>query len=248
MDNLDDQQEASQQDDLEDRSSDDDGDSKRRRSRRGSASRDELASESDAASNSDDSTDDSSSALDRPHKGQGGGKDDKRRTPGADSFNVVDATEVPPGNTGLYEGLATPLRDKLTGLFNGAKVRTTYTWRNLGDSLLSSRGRASFDVVENFTVSKTPGESDELVAPLSITTTSIDASNGKIKKLVAGQINAKALAPARFTANSAAAFTCKGFDGLFVAFNDARDGYQQNSDTLVFLKGYDIASGPLVVN
>ena len=61
-------------------------------------------------------------------------------------------------------------------------------------------------------------------------------------------MNATVLNKSNFLANSAAAFTCTGISGLFVAFNDARDGYQQNSDTLLLLQGYSLESGPLVVN
>jgi hypothetical protein len=203
-----------------------------------------------SSSNEDDSTTTTPTSRDDSVKGRGKGrgKDDTKPTPGAETFNVVGSTEIPPGGTGVYEALATAQRDKLTGLLNGEKVRTTYTWLNLGDSLLKVRGLAGYDIVENFTINNTDGSSDDLFAPQSITTTSIDTSNGNIRKLVAGQITAKVLSKANFLANSAAAFTCTGFDGLFVAFNDGRDGYQQNSDALVFLQGYNIASGPLMVN
>ena len=209
--------------------------------------RDDLASDSIASSSASDSTDNSSRAMGKSSNDKGHGSDDKRSSKGAESFNVVNATEIPPGGTGVFESLATAQRDKLTGLFNGSKVKTTYTWLNLGDSLLKVRGRAGYDIVENFTVNNPEG-SDELLAPQSITATAITTSNGNISKLVAGKITAKVLSADKFVANSAAAFTCDGFEGLFVVFNDRRDGYQHNSDTLIFLQNYNLASGPLVVN
>ena len=213
--------------------------------------RDNLASNSSVSGSTsdsiDDSTDDSSRAMGKSSSAKGRGSDDKRSSKGAESFNVVNATEIPPGGTGVFESLATAQRDKLTGLFNGVKVKTTYTWLNLGDSLLKVRGRAGYDIVENFTVNNPEG-SDDLFAPQTITTTSIATSNGNISKLAAGQINARVLSANKFVANSAAAFTCTGFEGLFVAFNDGRDGYQPNSDTLLFIQGYNLASGPLTVN
>ena len=193
---------------------------------------------SPGASGSDDSTGSSTARVDDSAKGRGKGP--KRPRPGTDEFNVVPVTEstVVPGT---YESVATSLRDKLTGEPTGSS--TLFVWENLGDSLLKIRGRSGWDVVEGCT----PGV-DALYAPQTITTTSIPSSNGNISKLVAGQINAKVLSNSQFLANSAAAFTCTGYDGLFVAFNDGRDGYQANSDTLLFLQGYNLAAGAVVVN
>lgn len=186
----------------------------------------------------EDSTSSSSSAIDP--SGQERGKAPKRPSPGSDAFNLVPVTEsgVVPGT---YESVATPLRDKLTGEPTGAL--TLFAWENLGDSLLKIRGRAGWDVVEGCTP-----DVDALYAPQTITTTSINSSNGNISKLVAGQINSKVLSKDKFRANSAAAFTCTGFDGLFVAFNDGRDAYQPNTDTLLFLQGYKLDGGAVVVN
>ena len=188
---------------------------------------------------------DSSSESSRPAgdaNNKGRGRSNRRPTGGSDGFNLINSTEIAPSGSGNYEAVATTQPDKLTGLFGGGPVKTAYTWLSLGDSLLKVRGRAAYDIVDQFK------SGDVLVAPASITTTSITASNGTINKPVAGQINAKVLNKTTFLANSAAAFTCTGLDGLFVAFNDARPGYQQNSDTLLFLANYAITSGPVVVN
>ena len=206
-----------------------------------------LGSESSASNNSSNPRH-ASTSMGKSSLNKGRGKASQRSGLGTDSLNVVNATEITSVGTGLYEGLATTQPDKLTGLFNNAKVKTTYTWANLTDSLLTVHGRPGYDIVENFTTSNAEGGSDELRAPQTITTDSITFSNGNIRKLNAGQINAKVLTKTNFLANSAAAFTCSGFDGMFVAFNDARDGYQQKTDTLLFLQGYNINSGPLVVS
>ena len=240
-DHLDDDFEDSSDDDLQDDSSDDHSD----HVIGSTGSSTDANADHSSNDHADDSTNDSSRTAGQSSSGKGSGKEDKH--PGVESFNVVNATEIPPGGTGAFESLATAQRDKLTGLFNGAKVKTTYTWLNLGDSLLKDHGHAGYDIVENFTVNNPEG-SDELLAPQSITATAITTSNGNISKLVAGKITAKVLSADKFVANSAAAFTCDGFEGLFVVFNDRRDGYQHNSDTLIFLQNYNLASGPLVVN
>jgi hypothetical protein len=176
-------------------------------------------------------------------RGNSKGSSSSNSTPSAsvgDDFNVVPltpSTAVP----GTFEAIATPLRDKLTGETTG--ISTLFLWENLRDSLLKGAGGGPlWDVVDGYTSGV-----DILYAPQNITTTSIDRASGSISKLNAGQINAKALGGKSFQANSAAAFTCKGYDGTFVVFNDGLKGYQQNSDTLIFLQGFNLASGPLTV-
>lgn len=169
---------------------------------------------------------------------KGSSKEAKR--PSRDSvFNTVTPTD----KGDFLECIATSQRDELTGTSDTKP--TTFVWGKLGDSRLKIRGRAGWDVVENFTLS-----SDTLNAPDSITKTSIASSNGTIRKLVAGQINAKVLSQDKFLANQAAAFECKDFNGLFVAFNDGRAGYQATSDTLLFLKDLkasDLTTMPIQV-
>ena len=174
--------------------------------------------------------------------GRGKGKDKPPSTPTTD-FNVVPATPSLDGVATVQEMIATPLRDLLTGIPQ-AGISTNFVWLNLSDSRLKGRrGAALWDQVVDFKGS----EGDELYAPESITTESISASSGHISKLVPGQINAKALKGKAFLADSAAAFTCDGYDGLFVVFNDPRAGYQAESDSLLFLKDFRFsASEPAI--
>lgn len=167
-------------------------------------------------------------------KGKGKDKGQQPSSPENETLNPVAATPSLDGVATVNEMIATPLRDLLTGIPE-AGIATNFVWLNLRDSLLKGRrGSALWDEVVDFK----PSDGDELYAPENITTESITASSGNISKLVAGQINAKALKGKAFLANSAAAFTCDGFDGLFVVFNDSLAGYQPNSDSLLFLKGF----------
>lgn len=185
--------------------------------------------------------DDSSSRGRGRSRGRGQGSSSAAKPPAvSDDFNLVPltpSTVVP----GTFEAIATAQRDKLTGEASG--ISTLFLWEQLGDSLLKGSGnRRLWDVVQGYT-----SGIDILYAPQTITTTAIGQSSGNISKLNAGQINAKALGGKSFLANSAAAFTCKGYAGTFVAFNDGQDGYQQNSDSLLFLEGFALASGPITV-
>ena len=160
------------------------------------------------------------------------GLDSSKGSKGGDDFNVVINT---PRGDGSFDALATPARDRLTG--QPGDVGTFFTWTNLTDSLLKgSRRSVLIDEVRDFT-----SLVDGLDAPLNVTTQEILNPGGRINKLNAGQINAKGVGGESFAANTAAAFTCKGYSGVFVVFNDARAGYQQNSDSLIQLVGYTFA-------
>jgi len=174
------------------------------------------------------------SSIPTPGRGRSKGKGKQPSSTETQTLNTVAATDSLDGVATVKEMIATPVRDLLTGI-SDAGIATNFVWQNLGDSLLKGRGNSVlWDEVVDFK----PSEGDELYAPENITTENISAPSGNISKLVAGQINAKGLKGKSFLANSAAAFTCDGFNGLFVVFNDARAGYQPNSDSLLFLKDF----------
>ena len=171
-----------------------------------------------------------------PSKGRdrsrGRGSDDGGAGSSISGLNVVINTSR---GDGSFEALATPLRDQLTG--QPGNVGTFFTWANLTDSLLKGAGRSVlWDQVVDFT-----SVIDGLDAPANVTTTEITSLSGSISKLAPGLINAKGVGGANFAPNTAAAFTCKGYDGVFVVFNDGVAGYQQTSDSLVHLAGYTFA-------
>ena len=148
------------------------------------------------------------------------------------SFNEVTNVLREPG---AYEALATPIRDRLTGATG--EDATFFKWANLTDSLLKGTGnRVLIDEVVGFTTLK-----DGLDAPDSITTQEINNLSGNVRKLDAGLINSKGVGGVAFAPNTAAAFTCNNVAGVYVVFNDGRPGYQQASDTLIYLKDYAFA-------
>jgi hypothetical protein len=57
----------------------------------------------------------------------------------------------------------------------------------------------------------------------------------------------RSLLGTQFTAFSAKAFQASGWNGTFVAFNDATAGFQANSDSVVYLANYNLplASYPI---
>jgi hypothetical protein len=63
---------------------------------------------------------------------------------------------------------------------------------------------------------------------------------GNIVSLSASTI-ATLLSTTSFIANSVAAFTATGRPGTFIAMNDVRDGYQADSDALLFLQNYAVS-------
>lgn len=117
-----------------------------------------------------------------------------------------------------------------------------FQWKALSDSLMyGRRGLMRWDVVTGF-----DSQRHALLAPRSVNKTIIKATSGRINQLNPEQVNGKGVGGALLKANSAAAFTCQGFDGTFVVFNDARPGYQANSDALIFLENHQFNLGTTI--
>lgn len=127
---------------------------------------------------------------------------------------------------------ATPKRDLFTA--RDAVLSSQFQWKRLSDSLLvDQRGVEQWDVVTGF-----QSQSHRLKAPSSVISTRIPGITGQIAQLTPAQIASRGVGGMSFKANSAAAFTCKGYRGTFVVFNDGRDGYQALSDSVIFLAGH----------
>lgn len=140
---------------------------------------------------------------------------------------------------GTYEAVATARRDLLTGLGPEDTTATTFTWTQLSDSRLKGpKRRALWDEVTNFS-----SERDVINAPEAIGSMTITGLSGSINKLVPGQITAKGVGAETFSANSAAAFTCKGYSGTFVVLNNGTPGYQHRKDSLIYLRDFSFEQG-----
>jgi hypothetical protein len=137
--------------------------------------------------------------------------------------------------------------NRLTGLL-GADVLTgggntdsdVFAYTSLQDSLLGT-GQA-FDRITDF------HRNDRLSAPPSIAKIRLTRSLGHAPALEEASITSL-LTTTTFRANSMAAFTASGYQGTFIAMNDARAGFQADTDALVFLQNYRIstASGVAVI-
>lgn len=158
------------------------------------------------------------------------------RTTGDGEFNSVTSQLL---GDGSYEAVATAKRDWLTGLGPEDSATTIFTWPALSDSILKGpKRRALWDEVTNFS-----SERDVINAPEAIGSTTITGLSGRINKLVPGQINAKGVGAETFSANSAAAFTCKGYAGTFIVLNNGTPGYQHRKDSLIYLRDFSFGQG-----
>ena len=195
-----------------------------------------TSSSSDHEDEQDSSHSDDDASHRKRNRNRGRNRDrDGDRSDRDTTLNLVtnqESTTTP----GTYEARATTARDQLTGQ---PEAPTHFIWDQLKDSVLQRDSKAWFDQVINFSAE----DHDRLIAPSSVSTQPITQLSGRIRTLTPGQINAKALSKATFAPNAAAAFTSKEHSGIFVAFNDSRAGYQHRSDTLIWLKDYDLNNG-----
>jgi hypothetical protein len=125
--------------------------------------------------------------------------------------------------------------DVLTG--GGGSDSDLFAYNSLVESLLGAGN--SFDVITDF------NNRDRILAPLSVETDRLVSLMGNIASLSASTI-ATMLSTTSFVANSVAAFTATGRTGTFIAMNDGRNGYQAESDAILFLKNYAVSSANFV--
>ncbi len=121
--------------------------------------------------------------------------------------------------------------DVLTG--GGATDSDLFVYNTQSESLLGTGNE--FDVITDF------NNKDRIFAPLSVEADRLSSSLGNIAALTAPSISGL-LTTAIFLANSVAAFTVSGRSGSFIAMNDSRDGFQAESDAILFLQGYTLNS------
>jgi len=142
---------------------------------------------------------------------------------------------------GRSTAVATTQRDLLTAA--DPTQPCLFQWTRLNDSVLyGPRGSQRWDVITGFN-----GSTQALRAPRTVRTTAIQAASGSITQLTPEQIHTQGLGGSAFKANTAAAFTCAGYSGTFVVFNDNRPGYQANSDSLIFLADHQFSASAITL-
>jgi Ca2+-binding RTX toxin-like protein len=151
---------------------------------------------------------------------------------GARRINGIgnDLSNVIIGNSNNNRILGLLGADVLTG--GGSADSDLFAYNTLSESLLGAAN--TFDVITDF------NNNDRLLAPLSVETDRLVSSTGNIASLSASTI-AHLLSTTSFIANSAAAFTATGRPGTFIAMNDGRDGFQADSDAILFLQNYAVS-------
>ncbi|MFN9655544.1 MAG: bluetail domain-containing putative surface protein, partial [Dolichospermum sp.] len=112
-----------------------------------------------------------------------------------------------------------------------------FAYNSLSEARLGTGN--TFDVITDFNTR------DRILAPLSVETDRIASSIGNITSLSESSITSL-LNAGSFAANSVAAFTVSGRVGTFMAMNDGRDGFQAESDAILFLQNYAVSSANFV--
>jgi hypothetical protein len=131
---------------------------------------------------------------------------------------------------------ATKKRDRLTGV---AKHSNTFSYEKNSLSILKN-----YDTITNYVTT------DAIDSPF-VKSGSIVIDLGtpceKIRSLSAKAISKQCLTKENFKAGQAGAFTVEGLNGTFLVLNDNKDGFQANSDAVIFLAGFQI-SGTSSIN
>ena len=125
--------------------------------------------------------------------------------------------------------------DVLTG--GGSADNDQFAYNSLNETLFGSGN--SFDVITDY------NNRDKILVPLSIKSDRIVRPIGNITTLSPSSI-ASLLSATSYAANSVAAFTASGKPGTFIAMNDARNGFQSDSDAILFLQNYAVSSNNFV--
>jgi Ca2+-binding RTX toxin-like protein len=135
------------------------------------------------------------------------------------------------GNDSIFGGLGS---DLLTGgagrdtLFGGSDTDPdTFAFASFTDSLL-----ANYDVIGDFTIS-------DIIDRPGLLATSLNTSNGIASSLTASAVG-NILNNFSFTSNSSRAFVAIGFSGTFVAFNDGIAGFNEFTDSIVYLPSFNL--------
>ncbi|HBH73270.1 MAG TPA: hypothetical protein DDY43_07430, partial [Synechococcales bacterium UBA10510] len=121
--------------------------------------------------------------------------------------------------------------DTLTG--GGTTDTDVFAYNSLGESLLGTG--SSFDLITDY------NNKDFILAPLTVETERLSSAFGSVNSLSSASIEGL-LNATSFAANAVTAFTVSGQLGTYITMNDGRDGFQADSDAIVFLPNYAISS------
>lgn len=129
-------------------------------------------------------------------------------------------------------------KDILTGA--GTTDRDVFLLAALSDSLLLEPGSGNADYFDEITDFN---RRDRILAPYSISleTEPLSASIGTATSSSSAAL-ANLLTSSAFAEDSVVAFSITGFAGTFLAMNDARAGFQADTDAILFLRNYAISS------
>ena len=142
--------------------------------------------------------------------------------------NLNNAISGNGNNNKLYGLLGA---DTLTG--GGTTDTDVFAYNSLGESLLGTG--SSFDLITDF------NNKDFILAPLTVETERLSSAFGSVNSLSSASIEGL-LTATSFAANAVSAFTVVGQLGTYIAMNDGRDGFQADTDAIVFLPNYAISS------
>ncbi|MFN7872545.1 MAG: beta strand repeat-containing protein [Cyanobacteriota bacterium] len=145
---------------------------------------------------------------------------------GSSSANNLNGSD---GNDSIFGELGNDLLIGGAGkdtLFGGGDA-DTFALTSLTDSLL-----ANYDIIGDFTIS-------DIIDRPGLLATSLNTSNGIASSLTASAVGS-ILNTFSFTANSSRAFITIGFSGTFVAFNDGTAGFNEFTDSIVYLPSFNL--------
>ncbi|MEB3317859.1 MAG: bluetail domain-containing putative surface protein [Cyanobacteriota bacterium] len=148
--------------------------------------------------------------------------------------NARDNTIIGNANNNRLYGLQGA--DILIG--GGAKDSDVFAYTSLSESLIYGGKKSTtinHDTIQDF------NSRDRILAPLAVETTRLTTIVGSASALTPTAI-AQLLTPNTFAANAVAAFSSRGPSGSFIAMNDARAGFQPDSDAILFLADYRIST------
>ena len=145
---------------------------------------------------------------------------------GSSSANNLNGSD---GNDSIFGELGNDLLIGGAGkdtLFGGGDA-DTFALTSLTDSLL-----ANYDIIGDFSIS-------DIIDRPGLLATSLNTSNGIASSLTASAVGS-ILNTFSFTANSSRAFITIGFSGTFVAFNDGIAGFNEFTDSIVYLPSFNL--------
>jgi Ca2+-binding RTX toxin-like protein len=137
------------------------------------------------------------------------------------------------GNDYLLGGTGS---DNLTGGLGN----DIFNYNTLGDSLFSNP--STIDKITDYSVG------DQLNAPVGVFGATLTSNVGNVNVALSAASIASVLNNITFGANTAKSFTATGYNGTFVAFNNATAGFNPTTDSIIFLEGYNVSGAtPIVI-